>query len=273
MKKAYLTVIGTVLLGAVITGCTDKEIIYVTRPDTQPPATPRGVRSITGDRQVVITWSGSDEVDLAGYRVWRSTVANTGPYVRIGQTVNTDFVDGSVINGNTYWYAVSAFDQNGNESDLSPETVFDTPRPEGFNQTVWTMEAAPTSAGFDFSSGSRTAWDSPAADIFLDEDASGVIFINAATLSVDLQDFGFTTSLDDVDFAPTSGWSQKGWVEAIKGHSYVIWTANNHFAKLRITDMGTGWIIFDWAYQIDPGNAELVKPKHDDNYLKRAVSD
>ena len=41
------------------------------------------------------------------------------------------YVDDDVRNGSTYFYAVSAYDYDGNESELSPEQVYDTPRPSG----------------------------------------------------------------------------------------------------------------------------------------------
>ena len=39
--------------------------------DNEPPAVPRGVRTITGDEQVIIEWYPNGEYDLAGYQVWR----------------------------------------------------------------------------------------------------------------------------------------------------------------------------------------------------------
>jgi hypothetical protein len=53
-----------------------------------------------------------------------------------------------------------------------------------------------------------------------------------------------------------------GYVEVIEGHTYIIWTWDNHFAKLRVVDKHTDYIVFEWAYQIAEGNVELkVVPK------------
>ena len=41
------------------------------------------------------------------------------------------YVDDDVRNGSTYFYAVSAYDYDANESELTPEQVYDTPRPSG----------------------------------------------------------------------------------------------------------------------------------------------
>ncbi|KPK99662.1 MAG: hypothetical protein AMJ91_07015, partial [candidate division Zixibacteria bacterium SM23_73_3] len=70
------------------------------------------------------------------------------------------------------------------------------------------------------------------------------------------------------------GWSQVGWVEVILGHSYIIWTRDNHYAKLRVVGFTRSYgVIFDWAYQVDPGNQELApRPPHGENYLRVAMT-
>jgi hypothetical protein len=37
----------------------------------------------------------------------------------------------------------------------------------------------------------------------------------------------------------------------------VIWTYNNHYAKLRVTKMTNDRITFDWAYQLIEGEPTL----------------
>jgi hypothetical protein len=46
-------------------------------------------------------------------------------------------------------------------------------------------------------------------------------------------------------------------VEVVPGHVYVVWTWNDHYAKVRVRQVQGGYIVFDWAYQIDGGNQEL----------------
>ena len=120
------------------------------------------------------------------------------------------------------------------ESELSVENVHDTPRPEGYDVTLFDLAWEPELAGFDFSGRRRVAYDDARADIFVDGDAgTGVLYINAANLSTDLQDMGFTDNLDDITWSPAEGWSPLGWAQIIEGHTYVIWTDNDHYAKLR----------------------------------------
>lgn len=90
----------------------------------------------------------------------------------------------------------------------------------------------------------------------------------------DIQDFGYTDSLDEVSWSPAEGWSNVGWVEVIRGHTYIIWTWNDHYAKLRVEGIvGDTKIYFDWAYQVAPGNQELTpRPSREENYLRAAMT-
>jgi hypothetical protein len=117
-------------------------------------------------------------------------------------------------------------------------------------------------AGVDFSAygtpSFRQAWDGADVDIFHDV-AGGSNIMYAAFTDTDIQDAGYATSLDAVDWAPDAGWSPDGTVQLIAGHNYVVWTHDNRYAKFRVTSI-TGSpvrVSIDWAYQLDPGNPEL----------------
>ncbi len=75
------------------------------------------------------------------------------------------FVDRNVSNGTTYYYAVSAVDRDGNESDLSQEAVHDTPRPAGQGLRLSSYETNPRDSAYDFSRYTVTDYDDPDADI------------------------------------------------------------------------------------------------------------
>lgn len=224
-------------------------------PDLAPPAAPRGVYSVTGDGQVTLYWYPNGEKDLAGYDVYRGSACG-GTYVLLGSTTSSSFVDFNVVNGNTYYYAVLAYDIRGNESDLSYDCIFDTPRPEGV-VTLFDFNQYPTLAGFDFSQEAVVAWNSANADIYLEFFAPNNVFYINTSVGVDIQDFGYVDNFDDVDFAPTQGWSTLGYEEVILGHAYIIWTADNHYAKIRVENIGASSVGLAWAYQTDPGNGEL----------------
>ena len=122
-----------VILAIALSGCSDDEILII---NEIPPA-PQGVFSITGDNAVFIFWNAPYEVDLAEFFVYRSLdpVIN---YAVIGTVIadpnpNLDlvlhqFTDITVVNGQTYYYAVASVDDAGQVSALSAENVMDTPR-------------------------------------------------------------------------------------------------------------------------------------------------
>ena len=99
--------------------------------NTTPPFPPQGLGTISLDNAVQIDWLPSQDADIDGYNIWRN-LSPSGRFVMIGTTSQTYYVDASAVNGTTYYYRVSAFDVGGNESELSPEVVHDTPRPEGY---------------------------------------------------------------------------------------------------------------------------------------------
>ena len=49
-------------------------------------------------------------------------------------------------------------------------------------------------------------------------------------------------------------------VESIPGHSYIVLTRDNHYAKFEVRARDDSGMRMDWAYQIDVDNPELVRP-------------
>jgi hypothetical protein len=215
-----------------------------------------GVYSVTGDQRVTVYWNANQEDDIARYKVYRNLAA-TGTFTLIGTTTQTTFADFDVQNGSTYFYAVAAVDRAGQESaELSTENVFDTPRPEGLDVTLTNTFASDALSGWDFSAEAhRTSLD-PATDIYYG--AAGGHFLVYAALGVKIQDAGYV-ALRDVDFAPPAGWSTDGIVEAIAGHSYILYTSNHHYAKFAVVSRSDASMVMDWAYQVDSDNPELVR--------------
>jgi fibronectin type 3 domain-containing protein len=90
--------------------------------DTAPPAPVQGLSATPGDGAVTLAWNANLEPDLAGYRVHRSTgsPAASGPVVSGADLLRaTAFVDRTVANGTTYYYAVEAVDGSNNRSAAS----------------------------------------------------------------------------------------------------------------------------------------------------------
>jgi hypothetical protein len=240
--------------GLFLTGCEkNKTIIYY---DDLEPSAPRGVASYTGDGYVVLSWLANPEPDLEGYDVYRGTKDCVGPYDYYASTTDTMFVDYNVLNGNTYFYAVAAYDLDGLQSGLSYECIFDTPRPEGV-VVLYDYSQFPAEAGFDFSSENIVSWNSNLSDIYLEYYQPNQSFYVNANAGTDIQDFGYVDTLAQVGWAPSQGWSELGYVEVILGHAYIINTWDDHFAKLRVNQIGSDFVRLEWAYQVDQHNPEL----------------
>lgn len=252
MRKA-IALLG-LMAGLALTACDDT----TTAPrDITPPAAPRALYSVTGDGQVSLYWVENTESDLAGYRIYMAPCASgtSCPYDRVGSTTATQFVVSGLANGLTRYYAVSAVDRAGNESALSELDVFDTPRPQGVG-VISNFVNNNANSGWDFSiAGTRSSGD-PLTDMFYGYNGS-VRQMFVPDFATNIQDAGYGTSLDAVDFAPSAGWSPTGSVELIIGHCYVVWTRDDRYAKFRVTSISDANVNFEWAYQTAAGNREL----------------
>jgi hypothetical protein len=120
--------------GADMIESADSAPAIVTPRDTFPPAAPAGLEATiipatpAAPAHVELSWAISSEPDLAGYNVYRSD-RDDSP----GERINTElfpsptFRDTSVVPGWRYFYRVSAVDNSGNESPLSPAVQIDVP--------------------------------------------------------------------------------------------------------------------------------------------------
>lgn len=241
-------------LALLLSSCVRRE--EVIGPDETAPGPPRGITSISLDNAVQLNWLANTEPDIAGYRVWVSN-AYDGVYSEIADVAGTEFVDNGALNGATYYYAVSAYDIVGNESDLSMDVVYDTPRPEGYNVRVYDITVFPNLSGYDFGTYSVGPYDDQFTDFYV-EFFTGLPYLRVWS-DTDIQDMGYTRDLDEISVAPASGWSASRTCEAILGHTYVIWTNDDHYAKVRVVAVGADYVLFDWAYQTAPANPELKR--------------
>jgi len=68
----------------------------------------------------VLTWSANTEPTLAGYKVYIGTAPGSyGPPVAVG--LNTTYTVGGLTSGKTYYFSVTAIDENGVEGPHSSE--------------------------------------------------------------------------------------------------------------------------------------------------------
>jgi hypothetical protein len=248
------------ILGLILSGCS--EVLFA--PDVTPPAPPQGLSSATGDGLVELIWNDNTEPDLAGYRIYASS-SYEGPYERIGSSIAPSFIDKGIPNGKTYYYAVAAYDGHGNESELSHDIIYDTPRPEGYDVALRNYLVEPGRAGYDFSTYSIGPYDDLYTDVFF-ELYNGVFYLNVWDDS-EIQDVGYTRSLYDVGYAPVTGWNPTKDALLVLGHTYVVRTWDRHYAKLRVNAISGDQLLFDWAYQLQTENNRLKQASAPSRHL------
>jgi hypothetical protein len=226
--------------------------------DVTPPSAPRGLWTETGDNMIELFWDPNPEPDVAGYNVFVSGSYN-GRYEWIGSVRSPYFRDTGVRNGSTYYYAVTAYDNDGNESELSRDVAYDIPRPEGYGVVLDDFRRAAATSGYDFSRYSVVPYNDLYADMYF-ENYQGTLYMNVREDS-DIIDMGPTRSILDIREAPSSGWSPTHDVQLVVGHTYVVWTWDDHYAKFRVTNLSPGRVTFDWAYQLQQSNRLLKRPQ------------
>jgi hypothetical protein len=91
--------------------------------DTTAPSAPSGLSASAGDETVDLSWDAVSASDLDGYNVYRSTssisdVSGVDP-INGSPLQNTSYTDDEATVGTTFFYAVTAVDEDGNKSNLS----------------------------------------------------------------------------------------------------------------------------------------------------------
>jgi rhamnogalacturonan endolyase len=119
-------------------------------PDSlKPPSIPLNIHGVAWDDTILVQWDANVDSDLAGYVLYRGKSRdNFTDSMDVGNT--TSYLDTNVVNDTTYYYAVAAYDFDGNKSGYS-EIIEVTPsiRP-----------ATPTGVSYRFDSNSiMLIWD------------------------------------------------------------------------------------------------------------------
>jgi hypothetical protein len=97
-------------------------------PVVSIPATPANLVGLAGNAKVTLTWAAS--TGATSYHVKRATTSG-GPYAQVGVPTATSYTDGSVTNGTTYYYSVSALDSAGESANSTQVSARPTAPPVG----------------------------------------------------------------------------------------------------------------------------------------------
>lgn len=89
-------------------------------PDTDPPVVPSASVAIGSYRRNIVWWKMNPEWDLNGYNVYRSEEA-VGPFLQVNtELLPTErYIDDDVVEGEDYYYRVTAVDVWDNESEMT----------------------------------------------------------------------------------------------------------------------------------------------------------
>lgn len=96
------------------------------RVDAVAPAIPASFAATAGNAENSLTWLANTESDLDSYKIYAGTANNPTTLLTTIPAPGITFLHNTLINGTTYYYRISAVDQVGNESPLSP-SIFAKP--------------------------------------------------------------------------------------------------------------------------------------------------
>jgi hypothetical protein len=259
------------------------------------PDVPTNLLSTTLNRAVALTWDDNayvaDPGNFRNYLIY-STSYNLDTdqcgtaWQAEGTTVAPEFLVGALTNGVSRCFAVSSVSVDGAESNRSLARA-DTPRPDSRNQVLYADQVKSDSSGFRFweddgdgvvqtgELGRTRQGSSTTIDFFVDRDGTGALFLTPVRsgTGVEFYDSGPIADLTSIDLAPCLPGATAGQcgpytatpIEASPGFGYVFeMDAGDGFlryAAVRVTHVGPTLLIFDWAFQTDPGNPELMVVK------------
>ncbi len=252
--------------------------VEVLVPQPVPPPVPERLRTVALDGAAYLHWDDSpaSEADFLAYRVYASA---DGAYYLAGETDSPGFVDLLVDNGRTTSYFVTSVDDQGHESDGS-EAVDCTPRPDYAGEILYVHDDVPTASGFRFQESDDAqavmGGDSEDRHFRLERDGEGLWMAPGPGARIHPES-RWTTSLkcgpgadpdcDSWEVAPRSGYSTAR--AALRpGNTYMFRVPGDdgeiRFGALRATvtgldQEGSELIVFDWAYQTQPGNTQLSR--------------
>lgn len=264
-----------------------------------PPDVPSELLSTSLNGAVALTWTDnaytSDPANFRNYRVYSTSYnIDAAPADRCGAswrlegtTVAPEFLVGAMTNGISRCFSVTAVSIDGAESGRSGLRG-DTPRPDSRNQLLYAVQVKSDSSGFRFweddgdgvvqpgELGRVHAGSAANIDFSVERDGTGAFFLTPVRVGtgVELYSQSPIEDLTSIDFAPCPPAAnpqnclsyETTPIEASPGFGYVFEMDGGdgflRYGAVRVTHVGQTFLIFDWAFQTDPGNPELlvVKP-------------
>lgn len=257
---------------------TEAPVVEVFVPQPVAPPIPDATSVIALDGSNFILW-GVDSRSAGDFSHYRVYLDDAGTAFLLGETDSEGFLDLLAENGLTYGYFVTAVDTDGHESDGSVIGE-GTPRPDFAGELIYDHFDVPSQSGFLFTEDEEivpVTDGSSLADIDfrLEQDVDGWWMVLGDDAAV-YQDGFATTALKcgvgadatcvDVTTAPTTGYVTTD-MPLVTETSYILRVLGSdgqiHYGIIRVTHLGTDQdgndlMIFDWAYQLQANNPDLV---------------
>jgi hypothetical protein len=239
---------------------------------------PSTLVSVSLDRAIQLSWSpnarNADPTLFDYYRVYSTPYdldqneCDNDFWVLEGSTVSEDFLATGLPNGAPRCFATSTVSRDGHES-LWTTPRADTPRYDSRNILLFAVQDSLAASGFRFhfpstgSMGQVIAGDRADIDFKLERRADGSVWITPVRDGTKLALYSTSpvTDLTSIDIAPARDRFSTGAIEAVPGYAYVVemlLSDGLHYGAVRVTHTTADYMIFDWAYQTDPGNPELM---------------
>lgn len=248
-------------------------------------ARPASLTSVSLDGAVHLVWPDNAYTSRPGgfraYRVYSTSYSLDqnlcgGTWSSEGTTISPQFLATNLTNGVPRCFAVSAESVEGFESSWSPLRS-DTPRPDSRNVLVFAYQADTARSGFRFFQdlngdgvaartelGLRTSGNRTDIDFWVYRALPDTLFFvpERAGTTIALYDDVPVEDLTSIDIAPSGSAFSRGAIQIVPGYGYVFQMAGNdqyaRYGAIRVTHVSKDYFIFDWSYQTDPGNPELV---------------
>ena len=237
--------------------------------------TPTNLVSVSLNTAIQLSWDPNsrlaDPGDFEHYNVYSTSynldtgVCDNNKWALEGTSVSEDFLVSGLTNGVSLCFSVTAVSLDGIESNVS-SSRYDTPRYDARNIRIDASQAHLSTSGFRFDFGSGALGqvlpgDRSDLDFVVNRLNDGTIWMTTVRsgTSVVLYSQDPVYDLTSIDVAPLSGYFT-GSIEAVTGYAYVYETNLSdglHYGAVRVTSVGSNYIILDWAYQTDYGNPEL----------------
>jgi hypothetical protein len=258
---------------------TSTAAVSVFVPTFTPPPVPNAPFVIALDGANYLAWGDGSRVGASDFSFYKIYLDDAGSAFLLGETDSEGFLDLLAENGATSSYFVTAVDDDGHESEGSV-LASGTPRPDYHGEWIYAFEDQPALSGFRFQAdeGSNPilSGSDVTRDFRLESDGVQWWLVPGPNATVNLTSWATTAlkcgvgadaTCTDVSVAPATNYTTAP-VELFPSTTYVVRTDEGggsfNYGAIRAEflgfDQADAIMIFDWSFQLQSNNPNLVQP-------------